>query len=81
MEKIVDLGEQYGADRVWLNKIEDWNTFKNFKEQDIFTPLHPDNIDYNLHLNNVLQRIRKRNDRFIECPTLISEEVRYKNKN
>ena len=23
----------------------------------------------------------KRNDRFIECPTLISEEVRYKNKN
>ena len=81
MENIIDLGEQYGADRVWLNKIEDWGTYNNFTEQNIFTPTHPDNIDYNLFLNNVLQRIWKRDDRFIECPTLISEEVRYKNKN
>jgi MoaA/NifB/PqqE/SkfB family radical SAM enzyme len=76
MEKIVDLGEQYGADRVWLNKIEDWGTMDDFKEHDIFeTP------DYKRQLDNVVQRIQKRNDRFIECPTLISEEVRYKNKN
>ena len=80
MENIIDLGEQYGADRVWLNKIENWNTFKDWEEQYIFTPLHTDHIDYNLHLNNVIQRIQKRDDRFIECPTLISEEVRYKNK-
>ena len=81
MEKIIDLGVEYNADRVWLNKIEDWGTYDNFTEQNIFTPTHPDNIDYNLFLNNVLQRIWKRDDRFIECPTLISEEVRYKNKN
>ena len=81
MEKIIDLGEQYGADRVWLNKIENWNTFEDWDEQNLFTPTHPDNIDYNLYLNQVIQRIWKRNDRFIECPTLISEEVRYKNKN
>ena len=80
MEKIIDLGEQYGADRVWLNKIENWNTFKDWKEQDIFDPLHSDNMGYKIYLNNVIQRIQKRNDRFIECPTLISEEVRYKNK-
>ena len=55
------------------------NDYNNFTEQNIFTPTHPDNIDYNLFLNNVLQRICKRDDRFIECPTLISEEVRYKN--
>ena len=81
MEKIIDLGEQYGADRVWLNKIENWNTFEDWDEQNLFVPTHPDNIDYNLYLNQVIQRIWKRNDRFIECPTLISEEVRYKNKN
>lgn len=81
MEKMIDLGEQYGADRVWLNKIENWNTFDNWEEQNIFAPTHSDNVDYNLYLNTVLQRIWKRNDRFIECPTLISEEVRYKNKN
>ena len=81
MEKMIDLGEQYGADRVWLNKIENWNTFDNWEEQNIFAPTHSDNVDYNLYLNTVLQRIWKRNDRFIECPTLISEAVRYKNKN
>ena len=81
MEKIIDLGVEYNADRVWLNKIEDWGTYDNFTEQNIFTPTHPDNIDYNLFLNNVLQRIWKRDDRFIECPTLISEAVRYRNKN
>ena len=76
MESIIDLGEQYNADRVWLNKIEDWGTMDDFKTQDIFkTP------DYKRQLNNVMQRIQKRNDRFIECPTLISEAVRYRNKN
>ena len=80
MENIIDLGEQYGADRVWLNKIENWNTFKDWEEQDIFAPLHGDHMGYKICLNDVIQRIQKRNDRFIECPTLISEEVRYKNK-
>ena len=76
MEKIIDLGVEYNADRVWLNKIEDWGTMDDFKTQDIFeTP------DYKRQLDNVVQRIQKRDDRFIECPTLISEAVRYKNKN
>ena len=75
MENIINLGEQYGADRVWLNKIEDWGTMDDFKTQNIFeTP------DYKRQLDNVVQRIQNRDDRFIECPTLISEEVRYKNK-
>ena len=81
MEKIIDLGEQYGADRVWLNKIENWNTFKDWDEQNLFDPLHSDHMGYKICLNNVVQRIQKRDDRFIECPTLINEEVRYKNKN
>jgi len=76
MEKIIDLGEQYGADRVWLNKIEDWGTIDDFRTQDIFkTP----EVQHNLA--KVVQRIHKRDDRFIECPTLVSEAARYKNKN
>ena len=76
MEKIIDMGEQYGADRVWLNKIEDWGTMDDFRTQDIFkTP------DYQHQLDCVMKRIQQRNDRFIECPTLISEAVRHKNKN
>ena len=76
METIIDLGEQYGADRVWLNKIEDWGTSDDFHTQDIWgTPA------YKEQLSNVISRIHKRNDRFIECPTLIKEAVRYRNKN
>ena len=76
MEKIIDLGEQFGADKVWLNKIEDWGTMQNFSEQDIW---HKD--EYLSHLDRLVDKIHARQDRFIECPTLISEAVRYKNKN
>lgn len=77
MEKIIDLGEQYGADRVWLNKIEDWGTSDDFKSQDIWHT-----SDYKEKLSGVVQRIQKRgNDKFIECPTLITEAARCRNKN
>jgi MoaA/NifB/PqqE/SkfB family radical SAM enzyme len=76
MEKIVDLGEQYGADRVWLNKIQDWGTMDDFGAQNIWN-----SPEYQEQLSNLISRIHKRNDRFIECPTLINEAVRYKNKN
>lgn len=76
MEDIIDLGEKYGADRVWLNKIEDWGTTEDFGSQDIWRTK-----EYEHYLSKVIARIQSRDDRFIECPTLISEEVRYKNKN
>ena len=77
METIIDLGEQFGADRVWLNKIEDWGTSDDFNAQDIWgTP------DYQEQFAKVAQRIHSRNnDRFIECPTLITEAARRRNKN
>ena len=77
METIINLGEQYGADRVWLNKIEDWGTSDDFHAQDIWgTP------DYQEQFSKVVQRIHSRNnDRFIECPTLITEAARNRNKN
>lgn len=76
MEKIIDMGEQYGADRVWLNRIQDWGTMDDFNSQDIWQL-----EDFKRHLDRVIDRIHQRNDRFIECPTLISEGARRKNKN
>ena len=77
METIIDLGEQYGADRVWLNKIEDWGTSDDFNAQDIWST-----SDYKEQLSKVISRIHNRNnDRFIECPSLITEEARHRNKN
>lgn len=67
MEKIVNLGEQYGADRVWLNKIEDWGTNNDFQLQNIWATKN-----YQQHLSKIKQKMQKRGDRFIECPTLIN---------
>lgn len=77
MQEIIDLGEQYGADRVWLNKIEDWGTLDDFKSQDIWgTPEYKNQID------QLIDRIQARgNDRFIECPTLVTEEARCRSRN
>jgi len=68
MEKIVDLGEQYGADGVWLNKIEDWGTMNDFKEHNIFNPAHNEHAQYQTLLENLKQRAEGNN--FIEAPTL-----------
>ena len=76
MDAIIDLGEQFGADRVWLNKIEDWGTMDDFGDQNIWRT-----TEYQEQLSNLIARIHKSNDRFIECPTLITEEARRKNKN
>ena len=76
MQEMIDLGEQYGADNVWLNRIQDWGTMDDFGTQNIWnTP------EYQEQLSRLIARIHKRKDRFIECPTLITEEVRYRNKN
>jgi len=76
MNAIIDLGEKYGADAVWLNKIEDWGTNQNFAEQNIW-----DSPDFRQHLDMVVKRIHQRNDRFIDCPTLINESVLNKGTN
>jgi MoaA/NifB/PqqE/SkfB family radical SAM enzyme len=76
MGDIIDMGEKYGADHVWLNKIQDWNTMDNFESQNIWK-----SDDYREKLSRVTERIRTRNDRFIECPTLVSEGARHRNRN
>ena len=66
MQEIIDLGEQYNADRVWLNKIEDWGTMDDFKSQDIWNTQ-----EYMQQLDRLIERKQQRGDRFIECPTLL----------
>ena len=66
MQEMIDLGEQYNADRVWLNRIEDWGTMDDFKSQDIWNTQ-----EYMEQLDKVIQRKQQRGDRFIECPTLM----------
>ena len=66
MDQIVDLGQEYHADRVYLNKIEDWGTMDDFGSQNIWQ-----NPDYLKHLDRITQRMIDRHDSFIVLPTII----------
>tara|TARA_Y100000592_G_C5478245_1_gene323692 strand:- start:4226 stop:4879 length:654 start_codon:yes stop_codon:yes gene_type:complete len=70
MEDIIMLGKKYNADRVWLNKMEDWNVFDNFKEMDIFNPEHPLHLDYKERLESIKPYIGFEKKPIVETPTL-----------
>jgi len=65
MEDIIELGRQYGADRVWLNRITDWQTFTDFNSHDVANPLHPEHQQF----QECFEKI-KTPDRFVGYPTL-----------
>ena len=68
MEDIIQLGKDYNADRVWLNKIEDWNVLSNFEEQkNLFTTK-----EYKNCIDKIKQIVLNQKTRFVECPTLIN---------
>ena len=58
-------GKQYGADRVWLNRITDWQTFSNFNWHDVVAPTHPEHKQFQEQLARI-----KTPDNFVEYATL-----------
>ncbi len=70
MEEITLLGKQYNADRVWLSRIQDWNTFENFEEHNIFNTAHPLNPDYLKQLNKLEEFSKTSDGKLIEEATL-----------
>ena len=70
MEDITLLGKQYNADRVWLSRIQDWNTFENFEEHNIFNSSHPLNEEYLKQLNKLEKFSKTSNGKLLEEATL-----------
>ena len=70
MEEITLLGKQYNADRVWLSRIQNWNTFENFEEHNIFNTAHPLNPDYLKQLNKLEKFSKTSNGKLLEEATL-----------
>ena len=54
MKDIVSLGKKYNADRVWFSRIQDWNTWGNFSEHNIFDNNHPLHKNYTKSLNRLV---------------------------
>ena len=65
MEDIIELGRQYGADRVWLNRITDWQTLNHFDNHDVVNPTHPEHQLFQKCFEKI-----KTPDRFVGYPTL-----------
>jgi len=65
MGAILDLGRQYGADRVWLNRITDWQTFADFNYHDVVAPTHPEHRQFQEQFELI-----KTPDNFVEYATL-----------
>ena len=70
MENIILLGKKYSADRVWLNKIEDWNVNPNFSDTDIFKTTHPLHEDYRNRLKQIEPYLGLEKNPMVEIPTL-----------
>ena len=75
MEDIIRLGKQYSADRVWLNKMEDWNVFDNFNHMNIFSPEHPLHNDYQDRLEQVKSYLGSEKNPIVKAPTLNIQSI------
>jgi len=70
MEDIVLLGKKYNADRVWLSRIQNWNSFKNFEEHNIFSTAHPLHTKYQEQLIKLEKFIKILDSDIVEEATL-----------
>ena len=70
MHGIVELAEKYSADRIWLNKITNWNTFSDFASKNVDDSSHPENASYLSIARQLKEKSKTYNPRFIEMPTL-----------
>jgi MoaA/NifB/PqqE/SkfB family radical SAM enzyme len=70
MKDITLLGKKYNADRVWLSRIQDWNTFENFEEHNIFNTAHPLNSEYLKQLDELKTFSKTSDGNILEEATL-----------
>jgi len=70
IEPLIDLGLRYSVDKIFLNRITDWNTLKNFKTHSVADKDHLENIK----LKEILTRISNTNypiKKFVDYQTLL----------
>lgn len=61
---MIDLGREMGADKIWFNRITNWNTLENFVMHDVVDPAHPEHE----HFKNIIMSLKETS--FVEMPTL-----------
>ena len=70
IESLIDLGLKFGVDKIFLNRITNWNTLKDFEKHSVADKNHPNNSE----LIQILDRISKVNypiKNFVDYQTLL----------
>lgn len=65
IESFIELGIKYNADKIFFNKITDWNTLLDFDNHSIADKTHPENKK----LLEILERIKNK-ENFVEFKSL-----------
>lgn len=66
IEPFIELGVKYNADKIFLNRITDWNTLSNFDTVAVADTTHPENKK----LLEILDKIKDKED-FVEFRSLL----------
>jgi len=66
IESFIELGLKYNADKIFLNRITDWNTLSNFNTHAVADTTHPENKK----LLEILNRIEDK-ENFVEFRSLL----------
>ena len=69
MPLMVELSKKYLADHIWFNRITNWNTFKNFNDQDVCNEQHREHSVYLKIIENIKQSVDFKK-KYIEMATL-----------
>jgi MoaA/NifB/PqqE/SkfB family radical SAM enzyme len=66
IESFIELGLKYNADKIFLNRITDWNTLSNFNTHAVADTTHPEN-------KKLLERLNRIEDKenFVEFRSLL----------
>jgi len=74
MIPMITIANQYCAERLWFNRITNWNTYKEFSKIDV---LDSNNKDYQLCIEEIKKIIKMNKTKvIIEMPTLITKQLK-----
>jgi len=62
----IDLAKRYNFDRIYFNKIENWNTNLNYAEENIFDPSHSDHTELKDCIDEIMRIRHSYPRKFIE---------------
>ena len=62
----IDMAKKYNFDRIYFNKIQNWNTNLNYAEENIFDPSHRNHKELESYINEIMKIRNTYPKKFIE---------------